>query len=59
MGCGDSFNPKDVYDFYCSKKCDEIDNERIEKLVEEGEHPHNIMVQSLAFNNQERMEKTE
>lgn len=45
--CGKKFHPKDLYDFYCSKKCERADNKRIKKMIREDSHPVNIMNESL------------
>ena len=43
MTCGNKFDAKGIYDYYCSSKCQKIDEDRIEKMINEGEHPTKIM----------------
>lgn len=39
-GCG-------VYDFYCCVECEQEDTMRIDKMINEGEHPTKIMSDAL------------
>ena len=47
MGCSGHMESKGVYDFYCSKKCEKEDQERILKGIKEGKHPIEILSESL------------
>jgi len=42
FNCGKKFPSKEMYDFYCSKKCDDNDQARIKAMVEKGLHPMTI-----------------
>ena len=46
MNCGGHMESKGVYDYYCSKKCEEQDHERILKGIEEEKHPIEILSES-------------
>ena len=45
--CGGKMKPKGVYDYYCSKKCEEEDDKRIQEAINEGKHPVEILSESL------------
>jgi len=47
FNCGEQMKPKGMYDYYCSKKCENEDQERITKGIEEGKHPTEILFEAL------------
>lgn len=47
MNCGGYMKSGSPYDFYCSKKCREKDDKRIQKAIDAGKHPVEILTDSL------------
>ena len=45
MNCGGYMESK-MYEYYCSKKCEEQDHKRILKGIEKGKHPIEILSES-------------
>ena len=47
FNCGNKFPAKGIYDFYCSKKCEKEDQDRITKGIEEGVHHHELFMEGI------------